>query len=100
VDLVGIEPTTSSMPRNDEKRNLLTAKALIVGRVGKNRLNRRILLPKCYQTDLGRGLPAGDSPFTHMIVSLPHSASPIPFSAPTFNLHDARNHFERLVSRR
>ena len=37
VDLVGIEPTTSSMPWNDENRNLLTAKALIVGRVGKNR---------------------------------------------------------------
>ena len=37
VDLVGIEPTTSSMPWNDENRNLLTARALIVGRVGKNR---------------------------------------------------------------
>jgi hypothetical protein len=37
VDLVGIEPTTSSMPWNDENRNLLTAKVLIVGRVGKNR---------------------------------------------------------------
>jgi hypothetical protein len=49
VDLVGIEPTTSSMPWNDENGNLLTAKALIVGRVGKNRQNRRVLLPKCYQ---------------------------------------------------
>jgi hypothetical protein len=37
VDLVGIEPTTSSMPWNVENRNLLTAKALIVGQVGKNR---------------------------------------------------------------
>ena len=37
VDLVGIEPTTSSMPWNDENSNLLTAEALIVGRVGKNR---------------------------------------------------------------
>jgi len=37
VDLVGIEPTTSSMPWNGENRNLLTAKALIVGGVGKNR---------------------------------------------------------------
>jgi hypothetical protein len=39
VDLVGIEPTTSSisMPWNDENSNSLTAKALIVGRVGKNR---------------------------------------------------------------
>ena len=31
VDLVGIEPTTSSMPWNDENSNLLTAKTLIVG---------------------------------------------------------------------
>jgi hypothetical protein len=37
VDLVGIEPTTSSMPWNGESRNLLTAKALRVGGVGKNR---------------------------------------------------------------
>jgi hypothetical protein len=27
VDLVGIEPTTSSMPWNDENSNLLTAQA-------------------------------------------------------------------------
>jgi hypothetical protein len=31
VDLVGIEPTTSSMPWNDKNSNLLTAQALIVG---------------------------------------------------------------------
>jgi hypothetical protein len=37
VDLVGIEPTTSSMPWNGENLNLLTAKALIVERVGKSR---------------------------------------------------------------
>jgi hypothetical protein len=37
VDLVRIELTTSSMPWNDENSNLLTAKALIVGRVGENR---------------------------------------------------------------
>jgi len=37
VDLVGIEPTTSSMPWNYKNSNLLTAKALKVGRVGKNR---------------------------------------------------------------
>ena len=37
VDLVGIEPTTSSMPWNSQNRVLLTAKALRVGRVGKNR---------------------------------------------------------------
>jgi hypothetical protein len=36
VDLVGIEPTTSSMPWNSQNRILLTAKTLIVGRVGKN----------------------------------------------------------------
>jgi hypothetical protein len=37
VDLVGIEPTTSSMPWNSQNRIALTAKALKVGRVGKNR---------------------------------------------------------------
>jgi hypothetical protein len=37
VDLVCIESTTSSMPWNEENLNLLTAKALIVGRVGKSR---------------------------------------------------------------
>jgi len=37
VDLVGIEPTTSSMPWNSQNRIVLTAKALKVGRVGKNR---------------------------------------------------------------
>ena len=37
VDLVGIEPTTSSMPWNYKNRNLLTEKTLIVGWVGKNR---------------------------------------------------------------
>ena len=37
MDLVGIEPTTSSMPWNLKNCILLTVKALIVGRVGKNR---------------------------------------------------------------
>jgi len=37
VDLVGIEPSASSMPWNYDNRNLLTAKALKVGRVGKSR---------------------------------------------------------------
>jgi hypothetical protein len=37
VDLVGIEPTTSSMPWNSGNCILLTVKVLIVGRVGKNR---------------------------------------------------------------
>jgi hypothetical protein len=36
VDLAGIEPATSSMPWRAMNRNLLTAKALIVGRVVKN----------------------------------------------------------------
>ena len=35
--LVGIEPTTPSMPWNSQNRIVLTAKALKVGRVGKNR---------------------------------------------------------------
>jgi hypothetical protein len=35
VDLVGIEPTTSSMPWNHQKRKLLTAKWLEVGKTGK-----------------------------------------------------------------
>jgi hypothetical protein len=42
-------PLTPFMPWNYKNRNLLTAKALKVGRVGKNRENRRVLLPKCYQ---------------------------------------------------
>jgi hypothetical protein len=37
VDLAGIEPATSSMPWNYKDRNLLTANALKVGCVGKNR---------------------------------------------------------------
>src|SRR5579863_2020365 len=45
VDLVGIEPTTSSMPWNLKNRILLTAKTLRVGRVDKNRKNRRVLTP-------------------------------------------------------
>src|SRR5215470_1592555 len=49
VDLVGIEPTTSSMPWKERIRNLLPAKYLKVGLVGKNRKNRRFLLPSCYQ---------------------------------------------------
>jgi len=35
MDLVGIEPTTSSMPWNYKYRNLLTANALIVGESAK-----------------------------------------------------------------
>jgi hypothetical protein len=31
VDLIGIEPMTSSMPWNERKRKLLTAKDLLVG---------------------------------------------------------------------
>jgi hypothetical protein len=35
VDLIGIEPRTSSMPWNHQKRKLLTAKWLEVGITGK-----------------------------------------------------------------
>ena len=35
VDLIGIEPMTSSMPWKPIKPNLLTAKALEVGRTGE-----------------------------------------------------------------
>ena len=35
VDLIGIEPMTSSMPWNCRKRKLLTAKWLEVGETGK-----------------------------------------------------------------
>jgi hypothetical protein len=35
VDLIGIEPMTSSMPWNHQKRKLLTAKWLEVGITGK-----------------------------------------------------------------
>jgi len=75
ADLVGIEPTTSSMPWKSQNSILLTAKALKDGRVGKDRQNRPVLLPKCYQNecyqfatkhiDLGQGLTAGDRPFFH-----------------------------------
>ncbi len=37
ADLVGIEPTTSSMPWKSQNSILLTAKALKDGRVGKDR---------------------------------------------------------------
>jgi hypothetical protein len=49
VDRVGIEPTTSSMPWKYQGRSVLTAKDLRAGIVGKNRQNRRYLLPICYQ---------------------------------------------------
>jgi hypothetical protein len=45
VDLVGIEPMTSSMPWNWRNRKLLTDKAVKIGRVGKNRQNRHGLTP-------------------------------------------------------
>jgi hypothetical protein len=38
VDLIGIEPMTSSMPWKAEKRKLLTKKALEVGKTGKTGL--------------------------------------------------------------
>jgi hypothetical protein len=38
VDLIGIEPMTSSMPWKTQKRKLLTAKWLKVGKAGKTGL--------------------------------------------------------------
>jgi hypothetical protein len=38
VDLIGIEPMTSSMPWNRLKRKLLTVKWLEVGKTGKTGL--------------------------------------------------------------
>ena len=45
VDLVGIEPTTSSMPWNWQNRKLLKDKVVKIGGVGKNRQNRHGLTP-------------------------------------------------------
>src|SRR5205807_8616370 len=45
VDLVGIEPTTSSMPWNWQIPKLLTAKAASPAQVAKNRPFRRYLTP-------------------------------------------------------
>jgi hypothetical protein len=49
VDLVGIEPTTSSMPWNIKRSLLLTVKDLMDGVVAKSRLKRRDLRPNCAQ---------------------------------------------------
>jgi hypothetical protein len=49
VDLVGIEPTTSSMPWNPSSSRSLILKKLNAGQGAKNRYKRRNLLPKCYQ---------------------------------------------------
>src|SRR5260370_33022627 len=49
VDLGGIEPTTSSMPWNEENAKLLTLQDVIVGLGAKNRVNRRNLRPNCAQ---------------------------------------------------
>jgi hypothetical protein len=45
VDLVGIEPTTSSMPWNWRNRKLLTDKMVKIDGVGRNRQNRHGLTP-------------------------------------------------------
>jgi hypothetical protein len=49
VDLVGIEPTTSSMPWKHASGRRLILKGLDAGWGVKNRYKRRNLLPKCYQ---------------------------------------------------
>jgi hypothetical protein len=45
VDLIGIEPMTSSMPWNEDVSILLTVKDLRVGKVGQN----GPIAAKCYQ---------------------------------------------------
>ena len=45
MDLIGIEPMTSSMPWNEDTGVLLTLKGLWAGKVGQNGL----IVPKCYQ---------------------------------------------------
>jgi len=49
VDLVGIEPTTSSMPWNAMNAKLLTVKAKKIGRTGKMSNNWRLLTPSWHQ---------------------------------------------------
>jgi hypothetical protein len=49
VDLVGIEPTTSSMPWKLRTCRPLILKGFMTGGMGQNRVNRRNLLPNCYQ---------------------------------------------------
>ena len=64
MDLIGIEPMTSSMPWNDDMGVLLTAKDLRVGTAGQN----GPIGAKCYQfatkilTEQGRAVPWGSSP--------------------------------------
>jgi len=46
VDLVGIDPTTSSMPWNEENVKLLTQQHLIVGLVAKKPAKSARFAPK------------------------------------------------------
>jgi len=71
VDLIGIEPMTSSMPWNGGMGVLLTVKDLRVGSVGKN----GPIGAQCYQfatkilTEQGRAVPWGSSPIFFLHVS-------------------------------
>jgi hypothetical protein len=54
VDLVGIEPTTSSMPCCGFRRKLLTVKHLLVGKTGKTGLIGDICYQNATKINLGR----------------------------------------------
>ena len=78
VDLVGIEPTTSSMPWNAANRNLADGKGFnsrtsrqkpLKSACFATKMLPKHVLPICYQTNLGRGLTAGDSPFLKSIMA-------------------------------
>jgi hypothetical protein len=62
VDLVGIEPTTSSMPWSGSKSQIIDG-TIVMSR--HNRPNRRYLLPKCCQIQPKRatGLIVWNQPF-------------------------------------
>jgi hypothetical protein len=62
VDLVGFEPTTSSMPWKPKTGRPLILKALMTGGVGHNRRKRRTLLPN-YASGLW-GWAVGDQPLS------------------------------------
>jgi hypothetical protein len=67
VDLVGFEPTTSSMSWKSRTCRPLILKVLMTVGVGRNRRERRTLLPNCYQNYRPRqvgfeGCIVGDQP--------------------------------------
>ena len=69
-DLVGIEPTTSSMPWNDKKCILLTAKDLLDARNGKKSAKTPLFAPKLRPKNLTGGQRAaswGSNPYQSLI---------------------------------